>query len=216
MTLKKLFPIKRSFVIALCLTAFCISEAKTSLFSIKSGNPLILLQEYKTATFEIDYSNMMVTNGKDHGYDLNFREWMITQDEDKGKWIEDWEKKDSAECNKAFREKFNDEVKKGLKLSKLGKDYHVVLHLEMIDFGPSVKYGLGGIKGGEAKANGEIEVRDLKTNEILLVLCFNELSGESSFKQIGRLKGLFENLGEQLNEYLQDYQKQQKKLNKKK
>lgn len=211
---------KRSFVIAFCLTPFCISEAKTSLFTIKSGDPLILLQEKKTATFEIDYSNMMVTEGKDHEYDLSFRDWMIRQDEDKGKWTEDWEKKDSAECNKEFREKFNDEIEKGLKLTKLGKDYHLVLRLDMIDFGPAVKYGVMGFKGGEAKANGEIEVRDLNTNEILLVLSFNELKGESSFKQIGRLKGLFENLGEQLNEYLEDYykdyQKQQKKLNKKK
>ena len=209
--------LKRGFIFGLlCVCSVSASTAKDSeLFTIKQGDPLILLQEKKTATFEIDYSQMMVTDGKDHEYDLNFRDWMIRKDEDKGKWIEDWEKEDSADCNKAFREFFNDEIKKGLKLTKLGKDYHVTLRLYMIDFGPAVKYGLGGIKGGEAKADGELEVRDITTNEILLIIGFNKLKGDSSFKQIGRLKGIFENLGEELNDYLKDYQKQLKKQNKK-
>ena len=53
------------------------------------------------------------------------------------KSVQYWEKEDSAACNKVFRENFNDEIKKGIKLSKIGKDYHVVLRLNIIDFGPS-------------------------------------------------------------------------------
>lgn len=216
----KNFQLKRSIIFVMCVLSAGAVSAKSDLFTVKQGDPLILLQEKKTATYDIDYSQMMVTDGKDHEYDLNFYEWMIQKDEDKGKWTEDWEKKDSAECNKAFRESFNDEVKKAIKLTKLGKDYHVTLRLNMIDFGPAVKYGFGGIKGGEAKADGELEVKDKKTNEVLLVISFSNLKGESSFKQIGRLKGVFENLGEKLSDYLEEYKKeydkQQKKLLKKK
>ena len=85
-----------------------------------------------------------------------------------------------------------------------------------IDFGPAVKMKLMGFGGGEAKADGELEVRDLNTDEILLIISFTQLKGESSFKQIGRLKGIFENLGEELNDYLEDIQKEQKKQDKKK
>ena len=85
----------------------------------------------------------------------------------------------------------------------------------MIDFGPAVKMKLTGFSGGEATANGELEVRDLNTDEVVLVLAFTNLKGESSFKQIGRLKGIFENLGEELSDYLKDYQKEYEKLQKK-
>jgi hypothetical protein len=198
-------------VLVLCLVGSGIGFAKSSLFTIKTGDPSILLQVGKTATFEIDYSNMIVTDGKHHENDMLFYDWMITQDEDKGKWLEDWEKKDSAECVKEFREKFNDEVKKGIKLTKLGKDYHVIMRLSRIDFGPGAKYGFGGVKGGEADADGELEIQDKNTKEVLLILSFEKLEGESSFKQIGRLKGIFENFGEKISDYLKDYQKQQKK-----
>lgn len=204
-------------VFVMCWTFSGIVSAKSSVFSVKQGDPLILLQEKKTASFEIDYSQMMVTEGKDHDYDLPFHEWMISRDEDSDEWLKDWEEKDSIKCNGEFRDKFNDEVDKAIKLTKLGKDYHLVLRFTMVDFGGSVKWTpMKGMSGGTAEADGEIELRDKKTNEVLLVLSFNKLQGEDSFKQIGRLIGLFENLGEQLNEYLKDYQKQQKKLDKKK
>lgn len=188
-----------------------MASAKSSLFTIQKGDPLILLQEKKTATFEIDYSKLIVTDSKNHNDDRDFHEWMIMQDEDKMEWIEDWEKEDSAACNKVFRENFNDEIKKGIKLSKIGKDYHVVLRLNIIDFGPGARYGFGGVKGGEAKASGELEVQDKSTHEVLLVLKFKDLKGEDSFKQMGRLKGVFENFGEELSDYLKDYQKEQRK-----
>ena len=58
-------------------------------------------------------------------------------------------------------------------------------------------------------------VSDLNTGEILLLLGFDAISGEASYKQISRLKSIFENFGEELNEYLQDYQKSYKKAQKK-
>lgn len=211
---KTSFHIKKICVFALCLIASGIAFAKSSVFTVKQGNPLILLQEKKTATFELDYSNMIVTDNKDHDNDLPFYEWMISRDEDDDKWIEDWEREDSAKCNKEFRENFNDEMDNAIKLTKLGKDYHLILRFSMIDFGAPVKYGLKGFTGGEALADGEIEVQDKKTNEVLLVIGFHQLKGEDSFKQIGRLIGLFENLGEQLNDYLKDYKKAAKKQKK--
>ncbi len=208
---------KKVAILVLCTLFSCFASAKESkYFVIKQGDPLVLLQENKSAIYEIDYSKMMVTEGKDHENDLDFYSWMQSQDEDNDKWVKDWEKEDKAACNKEFRERFNDEIDHGIKLTKLGKNYKVILRLKMIDFGPAVKYGFGGIQGGEAKADGELEVRDINSDEILLVLEFNKIKGESSFKQIGRLKGVFENLCENLNDYLEDYQKEQKKLAKKK
>ena len=206
---------KRNFVLVLFLVVSAIGFAKSSLFTIKTGDPLILLKAGNTATFEIDYSKMIVTDGKHHENDMSFYDWMIVQDEDKGKWLQDWEEKDSAECVKEFRERFNDEFKKGIKLTKVGKDYHVILRLSRIDFGPGAKYGFGGVKGGEADADGELEIQDIKTKEVLLNISFEKLKGDSSFKQIGRLKGVFEKFAEELSEYLEDYQKEQKKLAKK-
>ena len=84
----------------------------------------------------------------------------------------------------------------------------------MIDFGPGVKYGFGGVKGGEAKADGELEVQDKDSKEVLLILSFEKLKGDSSFKQIGRLKGFYEKFAGELSDYLKDYQKQQKKMKK--
>ena len=208
---------KKTTMLVLCTLFACLASAKESkYFVVKQGDPLILLQENKTAIFEIDYSKMMVTDGKDHENDLDFYSWMQSQDEDNDKWVKDWQKEDSAACNKEFRERFNDEIDHAIKLTKLGKHYKVTLRLKMINFGPAVKYGLGGIQGGEAKADGELEVRDINSDEVLLVLEFNNIKGESSFKQIGRLKGIFENLCENINDYLEDYQKEQKKLAKKK
>lgn len=197
------------------ITANCVAAKKDEVFTIKQGDPLILLQEKKTAIFDIDYSKMMVTDGKDHDNDLQFYEWMKVQDEDNDEWTEDWVKKDSAECQKAFRDYFNDEIKKGIKLTKFGKDYKVIFRLFMIKFGSSFKMKLTGYSGGEAKADGEMEVRDINTGETLLVIGFTDLKGDSSFKQIGRLKGIFENFAEDLSEYLEEYQKEQKKLAKK-
>ncbi len=203
-------------VFALCMAASGIACAKTAKFTVKKGDPLILLQEKKTASFEIDYSQMMVTEGKDHDFDLSFHDWMISRDEDGDKWLKDWEERDSIKCNGEFRDKFNDEMDKAIKLTKLGKDYHLILRFGVVDFGGSVKWTpMKGMSGGTAEANGELELRDKKTDEVLLILSFNELQGEDSYKQIGRLIGLFENLGEDLNEYLKDYLKQQKKQNKK-
>ena len=208
---------KKVCVLALFLISTGIATAYSTVFTVKQGDPLILLQEKKTASFEIDYSQMMVTEGKDHDYDLPFREWMITRDEDGDKWLKDWEEKDSIKCNGEFRDKFNDEVEKAIKLTKVGKDYHLILRFDLVDFGGSVKWTpMKGISGGTAEAEGELKLLDKKTNEELLILGFNKLKGEDSFKQIGRLIGLFENLGEDLNEYLKDYQKQLKKQNKKK
>ena len=203
--------LKKGWIFALMFLSAVNMNAKSELFTIVEGSLDVLLELKKTAVFEIDYSQMMVTNGKNHEDDVDFATWMQVQDEDDDKWTTDWETKDKEKCHKAFREHYNNEVKQGLKLSKLGKDYKVVLRLTMIDFGPAVKYGLGGIKGGEAKANGIFEVRDLNTDEVKLILKFEGLKGESSFKQIGRLVGIFENFGEELSNYLKDYQKGQKK-----
>jgi len=202
---------KNVFWGVILLLFMSLSVSAKNPFSLKQGNPLVLLQEGKKAVFEIDYSKLIVTDGKDHDNDMDFPTWMQAQDEDNDKWTADWEKQDKADCDKAFREHFNDEVKHGIQLTKLGKDYKVILHLTMIDFGPAAKMKLTGFSGGEATASGELEVLDLNTNEVLTVLSFTDLKGESSFKQIGRLKGIFENLGEQLSDYLKDYQKSQKK-----
>jgi hypothetical protein len=220
---------KKTTMLVLCTLFACLASAKESkYFVVKQGDPLILLQENKTAIFEIDYSKMVVFDGKDHENDLPFREWMISQDEDNEKWLVDWEKKDSAECHKAFREYFNDEIKKGIKLTKLGKDYKVILRFDEVYIGKHAsggKIALGIFLGGGAGLNasresaiatGELEIQNLKTGDVELILGFNNLVGEESLKQIGRLKGLFENIAEKINDYLEDYQKEQKKLAKKK
>ena len=217
---------KKGWIVTLMLLTAVSMNAKSDLFTVVEGSLDVLLEQKKTAVFEIDYSKMIVIDEKDPDNSMPFREWMIAQDEDNDewskqvqdedddKWTTDWETKDKEKCHKAFREHYNDEVKQGLKLSKLGKDYKVVLRLKMIDFGPAVKYGFGGIKGGEAKADGVFEVRDLNTDEVKLILKFEGLKGDSSFKQIGRLIGIFENFGEKLSDYLKDYQKEQKKKKK--
>ena len=205
---------KKGWIVTLMLLTAVSMNAKSDLFTVVEGSLDVLLEQKKTAVFDIDYSQMIVTDSKNHEDDVDFATWMQVQDEDDDKWTTDWETKDKEKCHKAFREHYNDEVKQGLKLSKLGKDYKVVLRLKMIDFGPAVKYGFGGIKGGEAKADGVFEVRDLNTDEVKLILKFEGLKGDSSCKQIGRLIGIFENFGEKLSDYLKDYQKEQKKKKK--
>lgn len=171
-------------------------------FLIEEGDPLLLLQDGKKATYEIDYSKLMITDGKDES---DFQAWMI-DNEELDKWEENQKKWD-----KAFRENFNDEVKKGIRLSAGGKDLHLILHLDLVDFGAPVKYTFGkGLQGGEAEANGSLELKDKATNETLLVLKFTNLKGEDSFKKMGRIAGLFENLGEELSKYLKKYKKQKK------
>lgn len=214
--------IKKSAILLLMIfTASCVVAKKKEIITLKEGDPLILLQEKKTALFEIDYSQMMVTDGKDHDNDLSYREWMIVQDEDKDRWTDDWVKKDSVECNKSFRDNFNDEIKKGIKLTKIGKDYKVILRFTMMYLGKHGSVGVGILFGARglmdtAVASGELEVRDLKSDEVKLILSFNNLIGEEAYSQMARFKGVFENLCEEINEYLEDIQKQQKKQNKKK
>ena len=116
----------------------CVSFAsaeKKEIITLKQGDPLILLQKKKTAIFEIDYSQMVVTDGKNHEDDMPFYEWMKIQDEDNDKWTEDWESKDKEKCYKAFRDNFNSELKNGLKLTKLGKDYKAIFRINQINFG---------------------------------------------------------------------------------
>lgn len=208
--MKKINLIKIGFLSVLILASLTVS-AKGGPFKVKQGDPLVLLQEKKKAVYEIDYSKLIIVDKKDADNNMDFETWMKAQDEDNDKWTSDWESKDKADCDKAFREHFNDEVKGGIHLTKLGKDYKVILRFFTIDFGPAAKMKLTGFSGGEATASGELEVLDLNTNETLLVLSFSDLKGESSFKQIGRLKGLFENLGEELSDFLKDCQKAAKK-----
>lgn len=214
--------LKRCTVFLLMIiSASCVVAKKKQIITVKEGDPLILLQEKKTAVFEIDYSQMMVTDGKDHENDLPYRDWMIVQDEDKDRWTDDWIKKDSVECNIAFRDNFNDEIKKGMKLTKIGKDYKVILRFSMIYLGKHGKALVGILFGARnmmdtAIASGELEVRDLKSGEVKLILSFDDLVGEEAYSQMSRFKGVFENLCEEINDYLEDFQKQQKKQDKKK
>ena len=209
--------IKKSVILMLMiLTANCVAAKKSEVLTIKQGDPLILLQPKKTAILEIDYSKLMVTDGKNHEDDVDFVTWMQMKDEDDDKWLKDWESKDQEECYKSFRDNFNKEIDDAIKLTKYGKDYKVILTVKTINFGTAIKYNVvTGWKKGQAKADGELEVRDLNTDEQLLLIEFSDLKGEGSFKQIGRFKGIFENLCENLNEYLEEYQKEQKKLAKK-
>ena len=209
--------IKKSVILMLMiLTANCVEAKKDETFTIQQGDPLILLQPKKTAILEIDYSKLMVTDGKNHEDDIDYITWMKMQDEDDNKWVNDWENKDKEECYKSFRDNFNKEIDDAIKLTKYGKDYKMVLTMKTINFGSAVKYSIvTGWKKGQAKGGGELEVRDLNTDELLLLIEFNDLKGEGSFKQIGRFKGIYENLCEKLNQYLEEYQKEQKKLAKK-
>lgn len=209
---------KNCFILFVFIMCAGFVSARNEIITLKQGDPLILLQKKKTAIFEIDYSQMIVTDGKDHDNDMPFYEWMQVQDEDNDKWTEDWIKKDSIACNKSFRDKFNDEIEGGMKLTKLGKDYKVTLRINMINFGKTInvtKTIFLGFSGGSAKASGELEIRDLNNGEVMLILAFKDLVGEGSVKQIGRLKGIFENLGEKINEYLEDYQEEYEKQQKK-
>ena len=192
--------------LAFLLSVFVMQASSKNPFTVVEGDPLVLLQENKKAAYEIDYSNLIITNGKPEE-DVDFYTWMKLQDEDEDSWTKDWEKEDKNECDKEFRDNFNDEIKHGIRLSKYGTDYKVILRFNKIDLGPAVKMTFTGMRGGEALATGVLEVRDFNTDEIVTVLAFTYLKGESSFKQIGRLIGLFENLGEQLSDFLKDYKK---------
>ncbi|QUB82105.1 hypothetical protein [Prevotella jejuni] len=203
---------KKIFGILMFLGFINCVYAKTP-FKVKQGNPLVILQKDKKAIYDIDYSKMIVTDG-DPENDMDFVSWLASKDEDGKKWSKDWENKEKAECKKTFREKFNKEIKNGFELTKLGKDYKVIFRISKIDFGPAVKMKLTGFGGGEAKASGEFEVRDFNTDEILTIITFENLVGESSFKQIGRIKGLFENFSEELSDFLKSYQKEEKKADK--
>ena len=214
------FILEKSLILCLFLgIALSASAKKREVFTVKQGDPLVIVQEKKSAVFEIDYSKMIVTDGKDHDNDMIFREWMIAQNEDSEKWLKDWEEKDSAECHKSFREHFNDEVKKGFKLTKLGKDYKVILRFSSINFGKgsaAATVVTGILFGGRgflspAIASGEIEVRDKTSDEVLAILAFDDLVGEERYTQISRIKGIFENLCEELSDFLKKYEKAQKK-----
>ena len=232
--------IKKSVIFMLMiLTANCVVAKKKEFLTIVQGDPTILLQPNKTAIYDIDYSKLIVTDGVDPENDMDFRTWMIAQDEDSEKWLKDWEEKDSAECQKTFRDKFNDEIEDGFKLTKLGKHYKVILRPTKVTFRKKVSGGkkfagiatgllISGVGSlarqlmGKSVGSGELEVRDLKSDEILLVIGFENLIGEEAYSQISRFKGLYENLCEAINEYLEDYkeelekeQKRQKKLEKK-
>lgn len=223
--------IKKSVILMLMiLTANSVAGKKGEILTIKQGDPMILLQENKTAIFDIDYSKLIITDGKNHDNDLDFRTWMIAQDEDSEKWLKDWEEKDSAECQKSFRDHFNDEIKKGIKLTKLGKHYKVILRptmmrLKTVSAGKKIAgFLLGGARAlmDSTYGSGELEVRDINTDEVLLLITFDGLPGEEAYTQIRQIRGLYENLCEVMNEYLEDYkedlekeQKRQKKLEKK-
>lgn len=203
-----------SFMGIALLLSYPVTVTARNPITLVKGDPMIILQKGKKAVYEIDYSKLIVTDTKHPENDVDYITWMKTQDEDDDQWIKDWEEKDKVDCDKAFRDDFNDEVDNGFKLTKYGNDYKVILRLNKIDFGPPVKFTLLGMAKGEADAWGEFEVRDFNTNETLLVLSFEKLRGEGSFKQIGRLKGIFENFGENLADYLKDYQKSLKKKKK--
>lgn len=198
-----------------CSVVTVTAKSKNNVIEVKYGSLDLLLQEKKKATFEIDYSQLIITDSKNHDNDMDFLTWMQTQDEDDDEWTKDWEEKDKANCDKAFRDEFNSEIEDVIKLSKFGKDYHLILKLTMLDFGPPVKYSWKGLWGGEAVASGELELKDQQTGETILLISFENLKGESSFKQIGRLKGIFENLCEKLNDLLKKHKKEQKKAKKK-
>ena len=214
------------FVLIMC-AGFVSAKKKDETFTVKMGNPLIILQEKKKAILEIDYSKMMVLPDKEDEDIMPFREWMISQDEDNEEWIKDWEEKDSAECYKAFRDYFNKEIEKGMKITKLGKDYKVTLRINEIYLGKHIKGGklaLAVVVGGgwalnssrkNGIASGELQIQNLQTGETELIIEFKNFVGEESLSQIGRIKGIYENLSEKINEYLEDYQEEYEKQQKK-
>lgn len=206
--------LKFALAAAMLSCGFTVKTVAKTPFKVVAGDPLALLQKAKRAVYEIDYSGLIVTDTDHPENDMDFTSWMISQDEDNDKWTRDWEEKDKAACDKAFREKWNDEVKDGIRLTKLGKDYKVILRLKKIDFGPPVTYNFRGFHGGEARANGELELCDFETGETVTLISFKDLKGEDSFKQIGRLKGIFENLGENMHDFLKDCKKEAKKRKK--
>ena len=168
-------------------------------FTCLEGDPLLLLQEGKTATYEIDYSHLIITNSfqKD-----DFATWLMDNDE-----ADSWEE-NQRKWDRAFRDKYNNEVRTGIRLSSSSKNLHLILHLDLIDFGAPVKYTLmKGIQGGEADADGAIELLDKTTGKTLLILRFLGFKGEDDFQKMGRIEGLFENLGEELASYISKYNK---------
>ena len=191
-------------------------SAKGPVFTVKSGDPTIILEKGKTALYEIDYSKAIITNSKDHEDDLPFDKWMASHEDEDGenKWARDWPK-DQKELKKTLREKFNDANGKGVQLTKDGKNYKIILRLTMIDWGASFKVKLTGPGGGNAKISGEFEVQDLSGTS-LAIIEFKDQKGGSSYKQIGRLKEALEWLSNDIVDFTKDYQKAQKKAAKKK
>ncbi|MBQ4449819.1 MAG: hypothetical protein II900_05250 [Prevotella sp.] len=203
---------KKIIMSIMLLTLALVSISAKDVFTVKSGDPSIILEKGTTALYEIDYSKAVVTNSKDHEDDVPFNDWVVSYEEDDedAKW-----KKDENELKKTFREKFNDANKKGVQLTKTGKNYKIILRLTMVDWGAAVKMRLTGLGGGNALISGEFEVQDMNGTS-LAVVEFKDQKGGSSFKRIGRLKEAFEWLSNDIVDYIKDYQKAQKKAAKKK
>lgn len=212
---KKFFAILFVAIITSCFA----SAAKKEFIILKQGDPLIIQQEKKTATFEIDYSKTMVVYGKKNEEEASFRDWMIMQDEDDEDWIKDWERKDSAEVSKTFRECFSDNIKKAMKLTKTGKDYKVILRIYRLSLGTTTSAGsvilFGGAAAQAAVISGEIEIQDLKTGETVLILEYDDVVGDGHYRIMARFRNVIDNLCNRIDEYLKDYKKKIAKEQKK-
>lgn len=95
--------LKRGWIVTLMLLTAVSMNAKDDLFTVVEGSLDVLLEQKKTAVFDIDYSQMIVTDSKNHEDDVDFATWMQAQDEDDDKWTNDWETKDKEKCHKASR-----------------------------------------------------------------------------------------------------------------
>ena len=128
-------------------------------FYVIEGDPLILLKQGKTATYEINYSHLIITDGSQRD---DFEQWLTDNAE-----VEGWEE-NKKRWERAFQDNFNHEIT-GIRLSSNSKQLHLILHLNLVDFGAGAKYSLTkGVHGGEANADGAIEVIDKTTGKTLI------------------------------------------------
>lgn len=217
---KKIVMILMVLVVSVCFA----SAAKKEPIILKQGDPLIIQQENKTAIYEIDYSKAIVVYGKKCDLEVSFYEWLIMQDEDGGTWVQSWEMNDSPDINKTFRECFNDNIKKSMKLTKVGKDYKVILRFSRFWFGNPSSSGSMRAYGGFAvpvatdaiMASGELIVLDMKTKETILILSFDKLEGDARYTHMGRFRTVISNLCDRIDDFLKAYKKRIEKENRKK
>jgi hypothetical protein len=166
--MKKVF-----LLMSLLLITVVSASAKKQYVTLQSGNPTVLNQVGKTATFSFDYKNT-ICEGKP------LSEYLKNRGEEN---VRDWPKECEETENGYFMERWNDESEKNIKLVKSGSaDYKVIVHIDQLDLGntavamfvPSFSR-----KTGACEVSGTVDIIDAKTGRNVCTLAISRLRGVS-------------------------------------